>query len=272
MGEKVFIFGTGRCGSVTLSKLIGSLPSTIVLHEGRGDVNGKKIDLGDLKEFNEFIYYKSKEPIRQYNKTILLNGATYGQMDKLFNSRKRLIETQDDIFNYCDINPYGYSFINFIANKYPEAKFVHLIRSGYDVVRSYYHRKNTYPDSIVESEYAGYQSGKPRPMPNDPYFEKWSQFSRLEKTMWFWNYVNCDIANRLADVSSNRKMIFRIEDLNQENFILLTKFLNLPAYFNQDKNDKFNKSNAQLNWDSKTIKLFNQICGKTMLNFDYQLK
>jgi hypothetical protein len=188
-----------------------SRAGNFVLHEG-AEVSGR-LRLSPLFEANKFIYYDSPNSREAYSESVSVSGATGRMLKRTFLSRERIISSMSDKDVYCDVNPYGYSYINHILNIYPDAKFIHLVRNGLGVVRSYMERGHTYPD-VPERKYSTYASGKPRPYLGDPAFREWPGWRRIQKASWFWKFVNEDIESRLCVVPKKNKVRLRIEDLD----------------------------------------------------------
>lgn len=141
MSIKLFVFSTGRSGTHTISKLFSKIPNTLSIHEGRGNFNGNYIDVGDMKSFNiiyrkKVLEEKSNEINLQEKKIINLNFC------KRYNLIKRL---DKEGINFVDVNRMSYRYIKYIMDQYPEAKFLHIIRNGYDCIRSWYSRIGIYP-------------------------------------------------------------------------------------------------------------------------------
>jgi len=206
----IFVFGTGRCGTVSLSKFFQKNTNFTAFHEGLGIVDGKPVDLGVMTELNKHIYY-TKRTTKAYHNSIICSGKTLNIMKSLFHDREQIFSKINGPI--IDINPYEYSFINYIYKLYPSAKFVHIVRSGREVVTSYLGRRFTYPNNISENKYSGFAAGKPRPLSDDPWFSKWDALSRLDKTCWFWNYVNKDIKKRLSFLPKENVLNIKFEDL-----------------------------------------------------------
>jgi len=226
--KKVFIFSTGRCGSTSIANTLADLPGVLSGHEGIFFLNKKRVRLPDLKSVNEQIYYSSNSNF-DYSKSVSPMGKEFVSLvEKEFRSRMELIKNIDrkgfDIF--VESNPYMYSCIDYIYKIFPDAYFVHLIRSGYDVAVSYFYRKVTsnkgggvrhyscYPEDIKESEYYSYISGKPRPLLSDPSYNAWGSYSRMQKMAWFWSYVNNDISKRMSNIPKRQRSIMKLEDLS----------------------------------------------------------
>jgi len=269
--KKIFVVGTGRCGTVTFNKLLNSLPNTFSMHEGIFYVDDKRTRLTDFKDINRKIYFQSKNPQKELNNIKKFRGNIAKQIDEEFRTRKKLIrDLERKNINFCDVNPYQYPLIDYLHHKYPEAKFVHLIRNGYDVVKSYYQRENTtYPDNILEKNYSGYRSGKPIPLDGERWKSSWKNFDRVQKITWFWCKVNNIIDNKLNKIPNGQKTLFKLEDLNDENFTELLNFLELPIKYDKALMKTHNSTKNTLEWSKDRIGKFNNIASSTMNKFGY---
>jgi len=276
--KKIFIVGTGRCGTVTMSKVFDTMPKMKAIHEGVYYKGGEKKVLGNLRDINNFIYYQSSGGHdSHYKASVNLSGneETLGRMSKRFTPRELFIENLElKKINFCEADPYGHCYINFIANKYPEAKFVHLVRNGYNTCQSWFKRKkNAYPDELDIKKWHPFALGKPRPLKGvDPYFDAWPKMCRLERVCWFWNYVNSDIEKRLSKISQNRHIVFKLEGLNQRSMANLLNFLDLPNSYNKDALKVHNASpKSKSIWDLHKKRIFEKYCKKTMVKYDYKM-
>lgn len=240
--KKIFVFGTGRCGTVSLSNLFFD-SGFFSFHEGI-DSGKKHPYMGDMREINELIYYKNNYKKNFYEESVSLSGRVLKQMDKLFWKRADFIKKLSDSEVYCDVNPYGYSFINYIYNKYPDAFFLHLIREPHGVCESYLARNQTYPN-IPEEKYSGYASAKPRPFLGEPFFKEWKSMKRIDKTYWFWNYVNSDIVSRMGQIPDDQKGIINIGSFEINKYLnILNNFKIIPKTSDELLIKRLNKSSG----------------------------
>jgi hypothetical protein len=146
MTGPVFIFGTGRSGTHSLARILASVPRTISLHEGEGtDLSGRSLDLGDLMGLNVYLYHGARREAA-LRESIDVTGDTARLMDASFAGRHALLQRmeQEDAF-FCEANRCAYNYIDYIRKRYPDARFVHLVRNGYDCVRSWNFRIGAYP-------------------------------------------------------------------------------------------------------------------------------
>lgn len=281
MSNKIFVFGTGRCGTVTLNAVMDSVPNLISVHEGIL-YNKNKIEknFGDLKEYNKYVFYDSENHIqakKRYNESFLMeNTKNYFFLESLFKKRNDFIKSLNQK-SYCDINPYGFMFIDYIIKKYPDAKFVHLVRDGRSVVSSYYNRVSSngictsYPDGIPESQYKEWYAGKPRPLPGDRWYDEWSRFNRVQKLSWFWGFVNLEIEKRLKNVNLKNKYFIRLEDFNTENIKNMLQYLEISDSFNHDTLISHNTAkNPLLMWNHIYDNMFFTLNKNLMNKYNYK--
>jgi hypothetical protein len=246
------------------------------MHEGIYYDNGKQARVGAMREAGQHIYYSDSYPSdKNLRESVELRGETLAFFDKIFSSREKLIkQCANSNKMYCDVNPYGHFLIRYIYNKHPDAYFIHIIRDGYDVVNSYHLReKTTYPTEIPEHKYRGYQSGKPRPLIGDKWFNKWNDFDRVQKISWFWQKVNLDIYNNMQVVPENKRILLKLEDLNAENFQeLLSRIECSGSYDSKILLKKYNNSNTKLSWTRDNVLKFNKIATPAMKKFEYKIR
>ena len=108
----VFVVGSGRCGTHTLWRVFESLP-----------------------ELNAYLYHYAGAAV--FQRTFALDEAMIAFMDRCFAGRANLIAwCRTHGIAYCDANPFAFNFISYIHRKFPAAKFMHLVRDGYECVRS----------------------------------------------------------------------------------------------------------------------------------------
>ena len=306
MIEKIFVLGTGRCGTHTLNEIFNTIPDTVSLHEGRGYYSGCNVDLGAMNGLNIYLYH-SLNRVKTEEEFYNLSGNVLKLLDKNFTARKKFIETlEKKEIHYCDVNRMGYNYIDYIRREYPEAKFIHLIRNGYDCVKSWHKRTGAYPNPktrfrkkknyifekliirnlginntlspidlyiLSNRKFKYYAYDKPIPMEKILSQIEWNNYDRLEKISWFWAYTNNIINDKLMNVPEHLRKQIKIEEFNVDRVKELLEFAGLK--------DDFDKSMVKAHDVGKNLKLvcseenknkFNRIAGDTMLNFGYQLR
>ncbi len=274
MTTRLFIVGTGRCGTVTLWRILQSVPRTFALHEGVGVLNGDELTAGPMLEVNHTLYHQAEERQKLFERSFDPTGDLYREMLHGFGPRRCLIRyCRANDLHYCDVNPYQYNLINFIHLTYPDAKFVHVVRNGYDCVRSFFQRtKSTYPDQ-PKAGWSRYSMAKPMPMDDDPWFDEWNDFDRLQKIAWMWTNINALIQERLQRVSRANQMILKLEEFSEQRVLQLLEFAGLPRQFDLEQLRLHNaQSELTLQWTSESIAAFNRIAGAQMKRFQYEVR
>ena len=271
--KKVFVFGTGRCGSKTLYEIFKTVPLTHANHEGVWyDRLGRKKSMGSFRDFNKIAFYRKNSNF--YKKSYLADQdeKIVRAMDRFFERRRKMMSDIEGKFNYIDINPYSYLFITYIIKNYPDAKFIHLVRDGREVVRSFHERTGTtYPNGVLEKDYTGWQSGKPIPMTEDEHYYNWKNYDRFKKICWFWNFVNKEIIRRLEPVRESNKMVLRLEDLSEDKISNILSFLKLGKSFDKSKVSVHNVGRKnKIEWIEERSNFFWNMNADLMKKFGYK--
>jgi len=124
-----------------------------------------------------------------------------------------------------------------LKKAFPNAVYVHLVRNGLDVVRSFYARWH-YRYSVDFPEYPN----EPLPVPG---FEK---MTRLEKLCWYWRYWNEEIEKHI-------KTRVRIEDLR-----------GLVPIVNRGKKTK------DVKFTDADLEVFRKICNNLNTRYGYTIQ
>lgn len=111
-----------------------------------------------------------------------------------------------------------------ILRRFPDAKFVNLVRDGRKVVLSFYHKfgEDMYESKSVSTmrRYLQGVGERPaerkrfwRPLPELDYYDNFSGDERFINLCWYWNevtQVSCDFVNKL---SAQQALTVRFEDV-----------------------------------------------------------
>ncbi len=156
----VFVVSTGRVGSELLVRLMNESKIGSVYHEPRPRMfYGSKIayELG----FNDV-----------EAQIIAFLNARYDLLKKTYLEDSRFVETNNRLS----------FFMVGLAELFPKAKFIHLIRHPGAFVRSGIRRKY----------YNGNENddGRLAPLKLDPFYSRWEHMSDIEKIGWLWNATN----------------------------------------------------------------------------------
>jgi len=277
----VFVVGTGRCGTHTLWKLFESVPNTLSMHEGTGTVRhgpasfvGQRFALGSMPELNGYLYHYGGEAA--FARTFAPDPAMAALLDGCFAGRASAIAwCATHGIAYCDANPFGFNFINYLHGRFPYAKFIHLVRDGYACVRSWSRRDaSTYPDEVPRTPLAiSWLLAKPLPFPSDPAHAQWNRYDRVQKISWFWNIVNANIAQRLERVPPENRRVVRIEEVTEASVPDLLDFCGLSRHFAPEALAPDDPSEGSaIEWTPDNVRKFNAIAAATMEKLGYPIR
>lgn len=132
-----------------------------------------------------------------------------------------------------------------LADLFPHAKFVHLVRDGRKVASSYFHKLGAecYDDrstgllrayiddpSRILAPPPEKKYWWPQPVAGMPFAEEFHRFDQFQRIVWHWCEINRVILQSLSRLDSRRWRTIRLEDLRQTPDAprALYDFLNLP--------------------------------------------
>jgi hypothetical protein len=275
----VFVFGTGRCGTHTMWRVFEALPDTLSTHEGVGYVRcgpaamiGTQVGMGCMPELNAYLYHYAGE--EAFRRTFDPDPEMTRFMDASFAGRAKSIawcETQS--IAYCDANPFAFNFIGYLHARYPDARFLHLVRDGYACVRSWSRRDSTYPDKVPTPDAVSWLLAKPVPFPSDPAHALWSRYDRLQRISWFWNAVNANIAERFERIPAQNRKVLKIEEVTEATLPGILDFCGLSREFDvASLAPEHTSSGEAIEWTSGNIGKFNAIAAPMMAQLGYPLR
>jgi hypothetical protein len=95
---------------------------------------------------NVYLYHGAgrEEALRE---SVEVTGDAARLMDAAFASRHALLQQAEEETHFCDANRCAYNYIDYIRHHYPDARFVHLVRNGYNCARSWNYRIGAYPSA-----------------------------------------------------------------------------------------------------------------------------
>lgn len=219
----VLITSAGRSGSTSILKAIGLSKQTITALEPEPTLNIESRHLYDGR---------LEDPYSVLARDVM----------------PRIAKGLDSGLTYVEKH---LSFIPFLPHftKMIDCKFIITIRNGRDAVKSFLKWHNEmfpiiyqeckeeqklgeHARKILENQIGDdpFNYSLPRPLPGDPYYEKWAHFSRLEMVSWYWSYVNQHLFNSLKSIPKERYLIVdytnpQVEDIRRVyDFIGLTDF------------------------------------------------
>lgn len=183
-GQAFFVTGAARSGTTPLIRVLGTGCNVTVVSEPR-------------PRFTQAVHDARRgDPVKP---TQLLLKDRWPQIQEVVGRSKIYGEKDLQVFDWL---PHYRTLFN--------GRFVYVKRDGRDVVRSLldYHTQvngNFYreaPDEAPLSDGARHrlsdlpasavltERARPRPMPGDPWYDRWSELSRLQMTAWYWAHVS----------------------------------------------------------------------------------
>jgi len=197
----IFVLSTGRVGTETLSALSKLASEYSVYHEPVPKI----YRLGKLSyelNTNDVIESLLTESFFTTRSVLFANALNKG-------------------CGYIETSPQVTFFAKIISKSMPNSKFIHLIRSPRDVVRSGMRRK-----WFNNEEYDG---NRIQPTESSAIEIDWEKASDFEKIIWLWAETNNWITKFSENISSDRFIVLQSEamfDGSKETLYRLFSFLN----------------------------------------------
>lgn len=218
-----FVVGCARSGTTSLAKILDDFTNGVCLME--------------------------PEPNLGYESRKMLDGA-YTTPFKLVAETiiNRAASVLDSGFIYGEKNVTLGPFIPYI-DKLANAKFVYVKRDGRDVVRSLInwhnqmfgniYRECSEPGDLsdrarkviknlpIEDDMSDY--ARPRPGPDNMWYEKWPTFTRLEMCAWYWSYINELLIEELEKLDQDKWKIINYTHPQASDIMSIAEFLELEG-------------------------------------------
>lgn len=200
----VFFLSTGRCGTKWFSDLLQRDRSLAVFHQPVPSLalQGRKIYEFLAKEGGK-LTEKEKSMIKE-----LFWAAREDHIRYTYKTGKRYLETNNYITFFAPV----------LAEIFPDARFVHLVRHPGEFVRSGMSRKY-YTETTMD---------RVRLSPVDEEMKSsWNSMGRLSKTAWLWNETNSRIEEMLENMPVSQQTRFIINDMSTASVQDLLTFLDI---------------------------------------------
>lgn len=191
-----FIVSTGRSGTMTIARVLFQINDCVCLHEPSPEL----ILESSAYRYGDFSKKKLKEVLLNTRKSSV-NGSVY-----------------------CESNQTLSLIIPVLAETFPEARYIWLIRNGLDVVASTYQKQwytghsenhDRYEDcspieqAWIDGRIEGHRC-------SDMSTDEWNKLDRFGRCCWYWGYVNRIIEADLSKYSAGRFKLLHLEELNVE--------------------------------------------------------
>ena len=238
-----FVASTGRSGSTTIANLLNDHPDIIAKHEPR---------LSLVKLSTEYAHgILSRAQTKARLERMFLDGSVFHE-DRVY------VESDLKYFNLFPI----------LSEIFPEARFVWLVRNGYDVVTSTYARSwfgdsshpvwNSVPWLFHKYRVQGDHSGDVTP-------EDWATMTPFQRNCWYWAYVNRTIERDMAEIPGDRTFLLRLEELGSvtDDLLSFLGFGHVDLEARQTNKAFYDKAGPDT-WSNTQKADFERICGPMM--------
>ena len=242
-----FVVSTGRSGTTSIARILASIHGCRSRHEPAPEL---------IIESSEYRYgTMDAETIRR----ILF----YSRAPRVGGGRV-----------YCESNQCMSLVIPVLAELYPQARYLWLIRDGRDVVASFYQKQEYTGHSDNHERYEdcppvekAWIDGRVRAdRCGEMTEDEWESLDRFAKCCWYWGYVNRIIEQDLNAHAPDAHIKVRLEHLHEDmkhavQWMGLKAAL-LPTYVraNPGKNRPYHWSN----WSADERETFTRFCGDVM--------
>ena len=241
-GKKLFfIVSTGRSGSQTICTLLNQHKKINCLHEPR-------IQLTRLS--TEYENNTISEEVLKEELLSLYNNASVIQSEIIYGESNQKLS----------------NMIYILAELFPLAKFIWLIRDGKKVVNST-HSRGWFGDEYlakVKFNKRGWNKWRLNGSKVGVFTnQEWENMSPFERNCWYWSYWNLRIKQQLTKIDSNRWLFIKLENLNQ-NADKICEFLDIEktkfAFSHSNKSKKHHVKTKNKKWTKKQKDEFEKHC------------
>ena len=266
MTEIRFIVGTGRSGTRTMFRMLTGADEVEIHHE-----------------YNVLMVQKIG---LLYHSGVMSRDECAARISEIYTPA--ILHSNESI--WVDSSNKCAWIIEILAELYPSAKFLNLVRDGRKVVPSFYYklREEMYDDlsTAVTTKYlekpADLELMPPLekkywwyiPVQNQDEFAEFRRYNRFERCCYHWNYVNAMVLEKFTHIKSTNCMTTKLEDLvsDESEIKRVLHFLDLdydPIYLEYLKTPRnvFHPLDYQI--PRKFNKSFNNICKPMMQKLGY---
>ncbi len=183
------VVSTGRTGTKFFETLFADHPEVVCRHEPSPDL----FDVGMAK------YRLAESDTRA---------------DIVRHRHQPVVEARAAGRLYLESNPFLSLLIADLAEVFPRARFLWVVRDPATYVGSAYSKS---PDRSGVMRFYADDDHRPRlratDLVGDPHADAWTGFDRFERICWYWNACNGLIDDQLSELDPCRSLTVRFEDL-----------------------------------------------------------
>lgn len=239
----LFIVGTGRSGTKTISNILDKHKDIYLKHE----LSEQLLRISTDYEYSIINREKTKFFLQEIycNNTVFPAAKVIGESNQKFGN-----------------------LISIIIEIFPNAKFVWLKRDGRKTVSSTF-SKGWYKESNVNSDVFNPHIDKwedsrlKGDRTNDFSEEEWATLTSFQKNCWYYAYWSFKIKNELNNVPEDQKLIIDLEDLSSS-FNEIKDFIGIKDLEYND--EVYNQSKSKLYspnmWSDEENEYFEYVCKK----------
>ncbi|MEM9354948.1 MAG: hypothetical protein AAGB04_01930 [Pseudomonadota bacterium] len=168
-----------------------------------------------------------------------------------------------------------YNLLPLLSEIFPRARFVWLVRSGYDVVSSLVGRGwySQEPDSFQRNNVAWWWNNwRVQGDRTDPPASNWIEMTQFEKCAWYWAHANARIESTIGELRADHVLRTRLEDMEKD-AERIAKFCGVGAFktkvpiSNPANHGKYDPAK----WTEHEKEVFERWCGPLMRRLYPQL-
>ena len=232
----VFVLSTGRTGTLFLTNILNQLPKTHVEHEPK----------------NELLYYSKYAFENRRTKSdeikLMIDASRYETIRNCFLNEQTYIETNNRIT----------FFAYELAQLYPNAKFIHLVRPPVEFIKSGLNREWYSGNHLHDEGRITHQSK-----------EVWDGFSDEEKIAWLWNETNQFIEDFKTSIAPDRHLTVISNKMYHSKQIQhdIVKFIGLDT-FDYKEVKQVNKQKNRLQYEVDELKIASLLTVKKRYDFN----
>ncbi|WP_286264209.1 sulfotransferase [Thalassotalea atypica] len=242
-----FVLSTGRAGSTTIAKLLSQHPEVTCTHEPKFSL----VRLSTEYLHGEKTSSEAKAELTSlYSHLNCYPTGIYGESDQKLSN-----------------------MVSLLAELYPNAKFIWLIRSPEYAVNSTWSRgwfsdeelgfsdTDKLENPLYRDIFSDYRPQADKA--NEMSSEEWKKMSSFERNCWYWTFWNSTIQNQLMNIDSSRWIKIRLEELEQSTESILdfvgAKKTPIVQVVTNKAESRYTLASRK-DWSDKMAREFNKWC------------